>query len=359
MKNRLEELDGLRGIAAFIVFLSHAVGLLAVTKFVYFYKNSPAQIISDGAAAVDIFFVLSGFVLSLPFIDKNKDLNYIQFVTKRIFRLYPTYWACIILTVLLKDYYNPIAMQSLSEWAKHLWTNTIKEEDIIRHMPLIAKMDSHAINPVVWTLAVEMKMSLILPLFIFWLKKWNNPLSQVLLFLSSVSLSFLSEKFTFLPLFVIGLVLSKHWRKFEIIKQINFSKTCALFILSILLIGNRFTFSQDCSSHTQSLIASFGVAIFIPLAIWAEGLNKLLKHPSIDFLGKISYSFYLYHLPILLLTVSLLYQTYESLLIPVIASFILTILISFLSYKTTELTSMMFYRKISAWVTVRAAINRE
>jgi len=359
MKNRFEELDGLRGVAAFIVFLSHAIGLLTVTKFVYLYKNSPAQIISDGAAAVDIFFVLSGFVLSLPFIDKNKDLNYIQFVTKRIFRLYPTYWACIILTTLLKDYYNPTAMQSLSDWAKHLWTSAITEEEIIRHMPLITKMDSHIINPVVWTLAVEMKMSLILPIFIFWLKKWNSPLSQALLFISSVTLSFLSEKFTFLPLFVIGLVLSKHWRKFQIIEQINFSKTCILFILSILLIDNRFIFGSDYSSHIQSLIASFGAALFIPLAIWAGRINKFLKHPSIDFLGKISYSFYLYHLPILLFTVSLLYPTYESLLIPVIASLILTILISFLSYKTTELTSMMLYRKISERFTVRAVINRE
>ena len=299
MSNRLEELDGLRGIAAFMVFLSHVIGLLAVSKFVDFYQNSPVRVISDGAAAVDIFFVLSGFVLSLPFIDQNKNLNYLTFVMKRVFRLYPTYWICILLTIFIKDYFNPSAMYSLSEWAKTLWIKPITGIDIIRHLPLIIKMDGDSINPIVWTLAIEMKMSLILPLFIFWIKKWHSVLSQILMLLTSIVLSYLTGKFEFLPLFVIGLVLSKHLRNFEAIKKTHFLKLFVVFTLSIILIGNRFIFSFNYTSNSQSLITALGTVLFIPLAIWGGVLNKALKHPGVDFLGKISYSLYLLHRPIL------------------------------------------------------------
>lgn len=309
------------------------------------------MIISDGTAAVDIFFVLSGFVLSLPFIDKNKSLNYVTFVIKRIFRLYPTYWVCILLTIFIKEQFNPNTMHSLSEWARSLWIKPITQDEILRHLPLILKMDSHAINPVIWTLVVEMKMSLILPIFIFWIKKWDSTYSQILLLLTTVALSYLTLIFEFLPLFIIGMILAKHWRYFEIIKKENFFNLSLLFILAILLIGNRFIFSLNYNAHTQSLITAFGAALFIPLAIFWGGINKALKHPCIDFLGKISYSFYLYHLPILLVFVSLLYPIFESMLIPALVSLILTIIISFLSYKTVELNSMMLYRNFAKWIT--------
>lgn len=353
MKNRLEELDGLRGIAAFMVFLSHAIGLLVVTKFVDFYQNSPARIISDGAAAVDIFFVLSGFVLSLPFIDQNKDLNYFSFIIKRFFRLYPTYWICILITIYLKNQFNPSTMYSLSEWARTLWVKPITEIDILRHLPLIIKMDFQVINPIVWTLAIEMKMSLVLPVFIFWLKKWDSVLSQILLLLMSVVLSNLTGKFEFLPLFVLGLVLSKHWRHFVVIKNMHSFKLCLLFTLAIILIGNRFILHFNYTAHTQTLISALGAALFILLAIWSGGINKALKHPGVDFFGKISYSFYLYHFPLLLVTVSLLYPIYKSILIPVIVSLFLTIIISFISYTFIESKSLMLYRNLTGWLALR------
>ncbi|MDD2800010.1 MAG: acyltransferase [Methylococcales bacterium] len=362
MKNRLVELDGLRGIAAFMVFLSHVIGLLAVTRFVNFYHSSPARIISDGAAAVDIFFVLSGFVLSLPFIDQKKSLNYFSFVIKRMFRLFPTYWICILLTIYIKNQYNPSGMEwnGLSEWARTLWIKPITESDILRHLPLIMKTDFHVIDPVAWTLAIEMKMSLLLPILIFWVKKWDSILSQTLLILTSVVLSYLTGKLEYLPLFAIGLILSIHWRQFKIINSTHFFKLLILFTLTLILIGNRFLLPFNYNnyiSHTQSLITALGAALFIPIAIFWSGVNNFLKHPGIDFLGKISYSFYLYHFPFLLVSVSILYPIYESMLISAIVSLFLTIIISFLSYKFIESKSMTIYKKLIGLVAIRIGRN--
>ena len=166
-------------------------------------------------------------------------------------------------------------------------------------------------------------------------------------------LSYLTMKFEFLPLFVIGLVLSKHWRQFVVIKLAHPFKLFLLFILTILLLGNRFIFSFDYTAHTQSLITAFGTALLIPLAIWGRTINKALKHPGVDFLGKISYSFYLYHFPILLVTVSLLYPVFESLLIPAIISLFLTIIVSFISFRFIESKSMLSYRNLAGWIALR------
>jgi len=360
MKNRFIELDGLRGIASFMVYLSHVIGLLAVTGFIDFYHHSPARVISDGAAAVDIFFVLSGFVLSLPFVDQNKNLNYFSFVIKRMFRLFPPYWTCIILTIFIKNQYNQDGMKwdGLSEWAKTLWIKPITEEDILMHLPLIIKTDFHIIDPVAWTLAIEMKMSLLLPILIYWVKKWDSILSQIILLLASIIISYLTKKLEFLPLFVIGMILSMNWRKFEQINRIRSIYLYIFLIFILTLLGNRFAFPFNYNnyiSHTQSLITAFGAALFIPIAIFRSDVNKALKYPSIYFLGKISYSFYLYHFPFLLVSVSLLYPIYESMLISAIVSLFLTVLVSFISYRFIECKSMMLYRNIAGITAIKTS----
>src|SRR5215469_5549046 len=87
---RFDELDSLRGIAAAMVALSHFFGATNSTGkpenllriLVYPFKN--------GEAAVALFFLLSGLVLSLP-IWRGKPQNYSTFILRRICRIYLPY----------------------------------------------------------------------------------------------------------------------------------------------------------------------------------------------------------------------------------------------------------------------------
>ncbi|MEH7247503.1 acyltransferase family protein, partial [Neobacillus niacini] len=76
MSNRLEELDSLRGIASLTVVIHHTLLTLPIflaahqheqinSTIVKIFTNSPLHIIWGGHEAVILFFVLSGFVLSL------------------------------------------------------------------------------------------------------------------------------------------------------------------------------------------------------------------------------------------------------------------------------------------------------
>jgi peptidoglycan/LPS O-acetylase OafA/YrhL len=63
------------------------------------YPHGLLGIPRDGFAAVDLFFVLSGFVLSRSLLASHE--GYVSFVIRRVFRLYPAYWAALIISALL------------------------------------------------------------------------------------------------------------------------------------------------------------------------------------------------------------------------------------------------------------------
>ena len=103
---RFKELDALRGIAAMLVVLFH------------FTMNTEKQNLGFnlGVTGVDLFFMISGFVILL-------SLNHVkysyQFVINRVSRLYPTYWACVTFTFLLINF-TSIFRLTMTEFVHYL-----------------------------------------------------------------------------------------------------------------------------------------------------------------------------------------------------------------------------------------------
>src|SRR5215510_1508370 len=94
---RLEEVDVLRGLAALCVVVSHYT-----TLCVKHFLEAPFGLRLDtiyGFYSVQLFFVISGFVISLT-IDKSRTWR--DFAFSRFSRLYPTYWAALTLMVVLE-----------------------------------------------------------------------------------------------------------------------------------------------------------------------------------------------------------------------------------------------------------------
>ncbi|MCJ8323109.1 MAG: acyltransferase [Rhizobiales bacterium] len=89
---RYLELDALRGMAALAVVLFHYT-----TRYYDFFPNSPVPTlqVNDLGYGVNLFFVISGFVISFSAASKN---NAFAFLKGRILRLYPLYWAALIIT---------------------------------------------------------------------------------------------------------------------------------------------------------------------------------------------------------------------------------------------------------------------
>ena len=84
-------LQYLRGIAALLVVLYHYRGEL---NSIYAQKGLGDLLFSNGYIGVDLFFMVSGFVIMLS---TEKDKSSLSFAIKRIFRIYPVYIVCLIL----------------------------------------------------------------------------------------------------------------------------------------------------------------------------------------------------------------------------------------------------------------------
>ncbi len=89
---RYKSLDSLRGIAALFVLFSHYTYLYDV---IYGYKFDYLNLKYLGGVAVQIFFILSGFLIYYSIIKSNSG---IEFLKKRFIRLYPSYWTCLTIT---------------------------------------------------------------------------------------------------------------------------------------------------------------------------------------------------------------------------------------------------------------------
>ena len=98
-KRRFPELDGLRGIAALWVVLFHYTFGVA-NHWLKHDLSLAAQVTPwnasiDGLRAVDLFFIVSGFVIFMT-LDSSKSL--LDFVVSRFARLFPAYWFSVLLT---------------------------------------------------------------------------------------------------------------------------------------------------------------------------------------------------------------------------------------------------------------------
>jgi peptidoglycan/LPS O-acetylase OafA/YrhL len=134
-KFRVLELDVLRGLAATMVFLFHCSLIL---------PPSERGMFSLGVTGVDLFFMISGFVILLTLRRTN---HWKEFVGNRFVRLFPTYWACVSFTAILIF----LGHLYLSTQFGNLLT------DFLGNLTMFPRyMDIPFLDEQYWTLEVEM-----------------------------------------------------------------------------------------------------------------------------------------------------------------------------------------------------------
>ena len=163
---RLQFLDSLRGLASLTVVLSHfflAYGIDANFKIINF---SPLHFFYDGFAAVTFFFVLSGFVLGLS-LNKYHDFELLNFYIKRLFRIMPSYWVVLFLSLFFYFEYSVIPTKPEStSWINEFWQASINIYNFLKQALFIQIKSSANLLFQNWTLNIEMLFSFLIP-FLF------------------------------------------------------------------------------------------------------------------------------------------------------------------------------------------------
>ncbi|PDY48182.1 acyltransferase family protein [Bacillus pseudomycoides] len=373
MTRRYKELDSLRGIAAIIVLLGHFLALFPILgkKVMYSTFGVYFSILWQGHSAVIIFFVLSGFVLSLPFY-KGTEFNYLKYLIKRVCRIYIPYIVILFIAIGIKlGIHSKIGtIPGLVQWGS--WNIEVSFNRVMDHILFLREFNSDAFIMVIWSLVHEMRISIVFPLIIFLLLRVNWKVSiGIAMFLSVIGyllMKNIPSEFNmpvstnyfitlhYSSMFIIGALLAKN-REYLVSKIMNLKVKYLLLPLGLLF----FSYPRIPFMLLSKLIGEidyelyliiidwyicFGAVLIILSALSSKLFSKLLLIKPVQFIGEISYSLYLVHPIVLLTTVHIFYGKISVPLILVI-SFLFTMVVSVLCYKFIEIPSIKIGRKLA------------
>jgi peptidoglycan/LPS O-acetylase OafA/YrhL len=393
LQRRYEELDAIRGVASLTVLIHHCLLVFPILYSAHFHKDisntvirifsqSPFHVIWAGHEAVILFFVLSGFVLSLPFLN-NTFPKYQDYLIKRVCRIYIPYIVVIFVSAILFTVFQQLgylenSSPSTSDWFNQMWSESLDLKMILSFVFMLG-YGTHNLDTATWSLVHEMRISLFFPLIMIlvlkfdWKKSLTIGLGAVfflwasLLFLSQrvavESLSFLltsfGHTFYYSGFFIIGALFAKHRNELgNTYSKLNSSFKTLIYISILVcytiewnvpLIGylkyNGSSYTRVFFNTLIDYIIALSVLVLFLVILNSNGLKKVLKSSSLIYLGKISYSLYLIH-PVVLLTVVHTMKDFIHLPFLIFTVIVISIAISGVMYKFLELPSIELGKKL-------------
>jgi peptidoglycan/LPS O-acetylase OafA/YrhL len=350
---RWRELDAIRGIAACIVVLWHFYQALSPEAFPVWIRwgmeRTPLYLIISGTESVMLFFLLSGFVLSLPFHRNPNRLGYRSFLVKRIARIYVPYLGALFLAVLGNACYHGLALNS---WFTETWHEAPKFTTILQHVLFLGNYDYYAFNTAFWSLVYEMRISLIFPFLctlVIRIGWFRAILLAVGLAFSSVILRFAgissqtTDTFKYISFFVVGILLAQ----FAVPIRELLSRTPKILRFAGILLSLLFyALAHLLPGAVKDTLILIGASGFIVAGLSEPAFSKALNWPIFQFLGRISYSIYLLHGTILFLLVYAFYGRVplEWLFLPLL---ICVVVASTIFYHLVEKPSIQLGRRLA------------
>lgn len=302
-KNHYPALDGIRGIAILLVVFFHNFGFL--NYFVF------------GWLGVDLFFVLSGFLISNILLKTVGQKGYLtKFYIRRMLRIFPLYYSVLMVTIFILPHID-FLNDNLQYYVNNQWWFWLY---IQNWLFVVKPLEGTNFLAHFWSLAVEEQFYLVWPFVILLIRK-PKPLLFLLAFILVaviVTRIFLWEHhveklqyfglytFTRIDGICIGCMLA-------LLMNINAAflrKYTGLIVLLLSAANFIFFFLNREHSFSFPFFAFFAFigyttfavmfALLVYEAVVGETviIQKIFSLPVLVFLGKISFGFYVFHWPV-------------------------------------------------------------
>lgn len=369
-------LDSLRGIAALLVLTFHCAQLSAgfashVSPFSpkawlepwTWLKLTPLRLlVSSGPPAVVLFFVLSGFVLTLPFLRNGVRPGYAEFSIKRICRIYPPFAAAVLLSAALYAIVQPSPIPGASEWFDTvLWDQPLSGDYVARNLLMTGLRPDMTLDLVMWSLVHELRISLVFPLLLLLTRRYPRNATGLSLVAALVCTRALAgheaetlaaslvDTMRFVPMFVAGIIIASNVASLRRnLARLSGPVRTGLWIGAFLLL----MFPGQSVSDYYDFVWGAGAVLLLVLTIGSGVAERVLSVAPLRWLGRVSYSLYLVHVPLLVATVYLTHRWMPLWLVPVCV-IPMSLAAAEVAYRTVEAPSIRLGRRLAGLVRAR------
>lgn len=326
---RIEHLDGLRGLAIIWVILFHSYSRWPEhLKFVSITQDIP--IFDYGYLGVQLFFMISGFVIFMT-LDKSK--NYIDFIKRRWLRLFPAMLIATILIYSTAPFFSerPGGIPSLINIIPGL---TFISPDLIKFFSgsYIAGLEG-----AFWSLYVEVVFYIFMGFIYFFIgRKYCIPalflalsMFYFSLVLKKIELSWPYELITALGFpnyawFIVGCTMYEFLNKRGNIQIYAITALSILLLFAPSVLNNKFNFTL--------ISFYFGILTIFIFSFSNHSIQKILSNKPLILIGFVSYPLYLIHENILVATLIKLEKTSLPTSVILLMPIFISIVLVFLAY---------------------------
>ena len=306
---RLGELDALRGLAAVAVLLHHSLlsgGFLA-GPLGRWLAATPLQPIQSGRPAVMFFFMLSGFVLCKALRDRGFELSarsWAAWAAQRTIRLCLPVLASVALSLLLYAVVFDGTWPTEGEWLRErVWQHPPTLGTVASNGSLLAlDGEGYALNNVLWSLVHEWRFSMLVPVLLALpvlgargtaslvlaataVSSWAGGMYGWSLFAGAGVVGTIKASLYFSLPFILGMAL-------ELGAAARWPADRWLTVLGLAAVLGLCRNGSDYAIFIAS-------AILIWLSLQPGPMQRALRRPAPRFLGTVSFSLYLVHVPVL------------------------------------------------------------
>ncbi|HEX7365730.1 MAG TPA: acyltransferase [Pelobium sp.] len=284
-KEHISALDGLRGFAILLVLSFHTFHFML------------------GWCGVDLFFVLSGFLITGILIDsKESDCYFSNFLLKRVLRIFPLYYLVLAIIIVPKLFWglNTVSYTSwtywfyLQNWA-YIFNGVFPDgRDTLNHF---------------WSLAIEEQFYFLFPFIVKYIDKGNIPavlLSLICVAIGTRYFHFSNQNIGYyvgtlsrMDSLSLGALVAYAVRFNRLTLQkwtLPFFYLSLIYIVSISAITQSVHFSNPYfATFGLTLFAVFFAALLVFCILENNFVSKMFNIRALKFIGKISYGLYIYH----------------------------------------------------------------
>ncbi len=302
------EIDGIRFLAIMLVILFHTHGYFMGKSTMHFadahnsYRLLNTFLI-NGDRGVELFFVLSGFILCLPFahhyINSGKKVLLKKYYLRRVTRLEPPYLIAMTAIFLMQ---LAMHLKPVSVLLPHWLASLAYSHDLIYHQ-------TPMLTVVAWSLEIEIQFYLLAPL-LFRLLTLHKTTRRVILIAATIAIIIAQAFYTppflsiygFAQYFFIGILLADLYVSDAAATVLNKKWIAPAALLCLAIIIFLPIKDETLPSGTLLLVRlafPFLLCVFYYTIFKNEKLKKIFSYKFIPIIGGMCYSIYLLHYTII------------------------------------------------------------